>query len=150
MVVVSSESHRSPKALDFGRFPLAEDQFSPMVAYGQAKLANVLFANELQRRFADQGVIACSLHPGTLITTEIGRDWWLARLAIAIASPFTKNPNQGAATTVLCAIHPDRDAIGGRYFSNCQSRPSSTEANDPTAASRLWELTEKWIAEPRG
>ena len=69
--MVSSESHRTPKKLNFDKFPLNKDQFSSLTSYGQAKLANVLFANELQRRYAGKGLTACSLHPGTFVTTNI-------------------------------------------------------------------------------
>ena len=42
-------------------------------AYGQSKLANILFAKEFGRRFADQGITTYSVHPGAVIT-ELGRD----------------------------------------------------------------------------
>ena len=51
VVMVASESHRSPARLDFAKFPLAPANYSAMRAYGQAKLCNVLMANELQRRY---------------------------------------------------------------------------------------------------
>jgi len=64
-----------PTKLNFNKFPLNKShRFSPLTAYGQAKLCNALFANELQRRFSDQGLTACSLHLGALITTSFGRD----------------------------------------------------------------------------
>jgi hypothetical protein len=59
-------------------------------------------------------------------------------IVIKLVSPFTKSPSQGAETTVLCAIHPDANAIGGRYFSRCQPARSSREANDPVVGKRLW------------
>jgi NAD(P)-dependent dehydrogenase (short-subunit alcohol dehydrogenase family) len=145
VVMVSSESHRSPRTLDFDRLPLPRDGYSGMVAYGQAKLCNVLFANELQRRYGDRGLTACSLHPGTLVTTRIGRDSWWVRLLIRLVSPFTKNAAQGAATGVYCAVHPDPDEIAGLYFDHCAPKRSSREANDPEVASRLWELSEGWV-----
>jgi WW domain-containing oxidoreductase len=99
----------------------------------------VLFANELQRRFGEQGLTACSLHPGTLITTNIvGDAWWMK-----LISPLTKNPNQGAATTVFCAAYAKPEEIGGRYFSHCKPSKSTKEANDEMVASKLWALSEK-------
>ena len=143
-MLVSSESHRMPKTLDFQRFPLTRDDFSTWTAYGQAKLANVLMANELQRRYAQQGLSACSLHPGTLVTTEIGRGSAFMRIMMKLISPFTKSPNQGAATTVYCAVEPNPKAIGGLYFSHCQPAPMSTEAANEAVAKRLWDLSEAW------
>ncbi|MCB1691643.1 MAG: SDR family oxidoreductase [Pseudomonadales bacterium] len=145
VVMVSSESHRSPKKLDFDRFPLTESSFSTLTAYGQAKLANVLFANELQRRYGPQGLSACSLHPGALITTEIGRYAGFLGLLIKLLSPFTKNPDQGASTTVYCAARAKADEIRGNYFSHCQRVAASEEARDPEVANRLWALSEAFF-----
>lgn len=147
VVIVGSEAHRSPRTLDFDKFPLRADNFSQRVSYGQAKLCNTLFANELQRRYGDQGLTACSLHPGNLVTTEIGRNSLLARLAVKLVSPFTKSPAQGAATSVVCAVHPDPTAVAGRYFSHCQPAKTSLEAENPEVAKRLWEITESWCSD---
>ncbi len=68
------------------------------------------------------------------------------RLGMMLASPFTKSPNQGAATTVLCAVIPDAAAVSGKYFSHCQLARASREAEDPQVAGRLWELTEGWVS----
>ncbi len=143
VVMVSSESHRTPGKLDFARFPLSETSFRFMVAYGQAKLANVLMANELQRRFSEQGLTACSLHPGTLITTSIGRDSILMAFLMKLISPFTKTPQQGASTTMVCALG-DAQAVAGQYYSDCQPAKMSDEAANPDVAKRLWELSEQW------
>jgi len=142
VVMVSSESHRMPAQLDFDKFPLQKSQFSSLTAYGQAKLANVLFANELQRRFGGRGLSACSLHPGTLITTDIGRGSKAMSLVMKLISPFTKNSNQGAATSVFCAAYGAEDDIAGQYFSHCRRARSSREANNAAVAERLWQLSE--------
>jgi len=146
VVMVSSESHRSPAQLDFDCFPLSKDTFSSMKAYGQAKLCNVLFANELQRRYGEQGLSACSLHPGALITTEIGRYSGVLGLLVRLFSPFTKNPDQGAATTVYCAARAAAEEIQGNYFSHCRNVGSSKEANNTGVAKRLWALSETFCA----
>ena len=109
-------------------------------------LCNVLFANELHRRYFDKGLSARSLHPGNLVTTDIGRGSLLMRLGMLLASPFTKNANQGAATTVVCAVHPDRAAISGEYYSHCQPKRPSQEAQDEAVAERLWKMSEGWVA----
>ncbi len=144
VVMVSSESHRSPKKLDFDRFPLTLENFSMMIAYGQAKLANVLMANELQRRYGTQGLTACSLHPGTLITTDIGRQAVWMRVLMVLISPFTKSPNQGAATSVYCATEADPNKVAGLYFQDCQPARMSREAQDEEVARKLWEISENW------
>ncbi|MBT5779943.1 MAG: hypothetical protein HOI02_11090, partial [Rhodospirillaceae bacterium] len=97
------------------------------VSYGQAKLANVLMANELQRKFGAQGLSACSLHPGTLITTDIGRRSLFMSIVMKLVSPLTKSPSQGASTTICCALQ-DADRVAGKYFSDCQPHDMSEEA----------------------
>jgi WW domain-containing oxidoreductase len=145
VVMVSSESHRTPSSLEFDRLPLTAAQYSGFVAYGQAKLCNVLFANELQRRHAAEGLTACSLHPGSMISTKIGRHSLLAGFAISLLRPFTKSLSVGAATSVVCATHPHRDEVAGRYFSDCRPKPASEEAQNTEVAGRLWEKTEEWV-----
>lgn len=147
VVMVSSESHRSPKMLDFDMFPLDESNFSMMKAYGQAKLCNTLFANELQRRYGAQNLSACSLHPGTLVTTDIGRNSGVFNIVMKLISPLTKTANQGAATTVCCAAYLDANSIQGKYFSHCGPVRSSREANSPDVAARLWGLSEAFCEE---
>jgi WW domain-containing oxidoreductase len=144
VVMVSSTSHKSPRQLDFSRLPQKREGYSDMVAYGQAKLCNVLFAKELQRRFGERGITAFALHPGTLVATEIGRHSAFAKILIQIVRPFTKSLGQGAATSVLCAAHPAVAELGGEYFSDCALERASREACDPEVAKRLWELSEAW------
>ena len=143
--MVSSESHRSPSRLDFDRLPLTAARYSGFVAYGQAKLCNVLFSQELQRRYGAEGVTACSLHPGSMIPTNIARNSRLASLVMKLTSPFTKNLSVGAATSIVCATHPHVGEIAGRYFSDCRPKPASPEAQDAAVAERLWKRTEEWV-----
>ncbi len=146
VVMVSSNSHRMPPKLRFDRLPLRRDDYRAMVAYGQAKLCNVLMANELTRRWGKDGVTANSLHPGTLMLTSIGRSSLVARLVLTAALPFAKSLVQGAATSVYCATAPELEGIGGRYFIDCNEYPASAEAQSPEVAARLWELSEGWIS----
>ena len=147
VVMVSSESHRTPSRLNFASLPYPKDKFSTMKAYGQAKLCNALMAVELHRRFTDQGLTACYLHPGTMVTTDIGRDSALVRFAMRLVRPFTKTANQGAATSVFCATLGTREALGGHYFSHCAPAKPSAETGNEAAARRLWDLSEQWLKE---
>ena len=145
IIMLSSESHRMPARLNFGALPYPEDKFSVMKAYGQAKLCNALMAVELQRRYGDQGLTACYVHPGTMVTTDIGHDTSWARLAMKLARPFTKTAHQGAATTAFCASWDDTAYLGGNYFSHCKRAKPSAETANAEAASRLWDITQEWL-----
>jgi NAD(P)-dependent dehydrogenase (short-subunit alcohol dehydrogenase family) len=145
VVMVSSVAHGSPPKLDFERLPMAPAGFKGMVAYGQAKLCNVLMAKELQARYGTRGMNACALHPGTLVTTDIGRHSKMVAALIRLVSPFTKNPLQGAATSVYAAVHEPASDLAGRYLQDCRVADCSAEANDATVAGRLWALSDEWI-----
>jgi hypothetical protein len=79
--------------LDLDVLPYPGEKFKAMKAYGQPELCNALMAVELQRRFADQGRPACYLHPGTIVTTDMGRDSAILGIAMKLVSPFTKTAN---------------------------------------------------------
>ena len=145
VVMVASRSHRHTRRLDFDRLPLTATEYSGIVAYGQAKLCNVLFANELQRRYGAEGLTACSLHPGSAMATNIARSSRLASLLMKLISPLTKDLSAGAATSVVCATHPHVGEIGGRYFSDCRPKLASAVARDAAVAECLWKKTEEWL-----
>lgn len=147
VVMVSSGSHQTPPRLDFGAFPLTRSRYSDLVAYGQAKLCNVLFANEIQRRFGDRGLTANSLHPGALMATSIGRSSALAKIAITLFRPFSKPLTCGAATSVYVATAPELEGVGGKYFEDCREKRASAEARNPAVAQRLWERTEEIVVD---
>ena len=147
VIMLSSESHRYPAKLDFETLGKAQEPYKTMRAYGQAKLCNVLMADKLQRRYGARGLTACSVHPGALVTTDFGRESLLFRIAFWLASPFTKSANQGASTTVYCALHEPASEIAGGYFSHCQRARQTAEAKDPQVAARLWSLSEQWVVE---
>ena len=78
-------------------------------AYGQSKLANVLFTYELARRLEDTGVTANALHPG-FVSTDIGKNnGWYARLFMWFAHFKALSPEEGAQTSIYLASSPEVD-----------------------------------------
>ena len=166
VVSVSSSGHASsPVVFDdlfFERRP-----YTPGLAYGQSKTANVLFAVELTRRWAADGVTANALMPGG-IWTPLQRHWSpeqraaaeeQARRAEAAGLFRMKNAEQGAATSVFLAASPQVQGIGGRYFEDCHEAEVVEEleglagvlphALDPHAARRLWDVSEQLLVQAR-
>jgi NAD(P)-dependent dehydrogenase (short-subunit alcohol dehydrogenase family) len=159
IVSVSSSGHlRSPVIFDDLNFSFLE--YSPFVAYGQSKTANVLFAVEANRRWADDGITANALMPGGIATPlqrhvlEADPDYLKnASERFRRAGREFKTPEQGAATSVLLAASPLVEGVGGRYFEDCneapvlEKRPASgmggvaPYALDPGNAWRLWEVS---------
>ncbi|XP_053283031.1 WW domain-containing oxidoreductase isoform X3 [Pleuronectes platessa] len=97
VVVVSSESHRFTDLLDTcGKVDLSmlsppKKEYWSMLAYNRAKLCNVLFSHELNRRLSPHGVTSNALHPGNLMYTSIHQSWWLMTFLFTLARPFTKS-----------------------------------------------------------
>lgn len=153
VVVVSSESHRFTDLVDScGKVDLnllspPQKEYWSMLAYNRAKLCNILFSDELHRRMSTLGVTCNAVHPGNMMYTSIHRSWWLMTLLFTFARPFTKSMQQGAATTVYCAVAPELEGLGGMYFNNCYRCLPSLQAQDPAAALSLWELSERLIQE---
>lgn len=100
VVVVSSESHRfsflsnDNISKDY-LSPQDSRQFTPMIAYNDTKLCNVLFALELNKRLSKDKVFCNSLHPGNMMSTGIAKNWWFYRLMFLLVRPFTKSPVSG-------------------------------------------------------
>jgi len=155
IVSLSSRGHlRSPVVFEDINF--ASRPYEPLAAYGQSKTANVLFAVEASRRWADEGVTANAVHPGAVATTNLSRHLdpdELERIKAAGVYHY-KSAEQGAATSVLVATSPELDGIGGRYFQDCNEAPvvdpaTAEEAGagvagyavDPANAERLWQLS---------
>ena len=121
VAVSSSAHHRSDITWDDIHFERRE--YDPWVAYGQSKTANVLFAVEAARRWADDGITVNALMPGG-IRTNLQRhvdDAVLERMRqeAGVSGPMWKTPQQGAATSVLLAVSPLVEGATGRYFENC-------------------------------
>jgi len=149
IVVVSSESHRFPSTygdhFDISAIPLREENYSPMVAYNQSKLCNILFAFELNRRMSPYGVYCNAVNPGCLIWTKLQRHSISYKLLYAFFRPFTKSKEQGAATTIYCATSHELENIGGFYFNHCCGCQPSKFASDERLAKELWEFSERIV-----
>ena len=123
IVSVSSSGHlRSPVVFDDINFAFRD--YDPFGAYGQSKTANVLFAVEATRQWADDGITSNALMPGGILTPlqrHLPPDYdQQAEERFRRAGSRLKTVEQGAATSVLLATSPLLDGVGGRYFVGLQ------------------------------
>ncbi|KAF7895048.1 hypothetical protein EAF00_006862 [Botryotinia globosa] len=91
-------------------------------AYASSKLANIYMANEIDRRYGQQGLHATSLHPGpidTNINRHLGREWAAQVMSNEKVRKVPKSAEQGAATTVIAAVGKEWEGKGGKYLENC-------------------------------
>ncbi|MGH0035130.1 MAG: SDR family oxidoreductase [Myxococcota bacterium] len=143
VVNVASEAHRFG-GIDLDDPGYAHRRWRPMQAYGQSKLANILFTRELARRWAQGPVTANCLHPGAVATGLGTNNGWFGRLAMGLLGPLFKTPEQGAETTIHLATSPDRATTSGEYFADCRPKRPSSSALDDDLALRLWRASEAW------
>ncbi len=145
VVTVSSMAHRNGK-IDFDNLN-AEKNFSKSGAYGQSKLANLLFTYELQRRFEAAGVdtIATAAHPGWT-ATNLQDETWIFRMLNPL---LAQKPLMGALPTLYAATAPD--VQGGDYYGpdgwqGIKGYPTKEKSNDRSyetaVAAKLWTISE--------
>ena len=148
VVMLSSAAHSmAPKeGIQFDNLS-SEREYKPWKAYGHSKLANLLFAKELARRFAGTKRTANAIHPG-VIHTNLGRNMSrVANAALAAVGPiFLKSVGQGAATQCYVAVHPGNAAINGQYFADVNVAKHRSDADDAAMAKRLWDVSEEIVA----
>jgi WW domain-containing oxidoreductase len=149
VVVVSSDAHNGTysEGIQFDNLS-GEREYKPWKSYGQSKLANLLFAKELAKRLQGTGKTSNSLHPG-VIQTNLGRNMpSVAQAALSIAAPLVlKTVGEGAATQCYAATHPLMDGVTGKYLADCNESLPSRHGRDPALAEKLWEVSERIVAE---
>lgn len=153
VVTVASGAHRFPGArIHFDNLNLA-DEYAPMAAYNQSKLANLLFTLELQRRLTEAGsrVRALAAHPGWAATNLQGRDASaVRRVAMRIGNRvFAQDDRAGALPTLYAATQdlPGASYVGPDGLGEMRGAPTlvgrSRAASDPVSARRLWTASEE-------
>ena len=127
----------------------ASRHYDDATAYGQSKLANVLFAYGLANRLRGTRITANSLHPG-LIDTDIDRNLGVVtRFGFGLlASAVGKSVEQGAATSCYVATSPLLSAVSGKYFEDCNAITivDNPHFEDEVLAERLWTVSAELMA----
>ncbi|MBK8906017.1 MAG: SDR family oxidoreductase [Anaerolineaceae bacterium] len=140
IVNVSSGAHTGSK-INFDDIMLAK-RYRSFEAYGQSKLANILFTYELARRLAGSGVTANALHPGG-VATEFAMGEGVMSTIFKLLRPFLLTPEQGAQTQIYLASSPEVADVSGQYFVKKKPVQSSKISYDTAVAQRLWQLSEE-------
>ena len=162
IIDVSTEAHKIARSgLDFEYMWKGEPNYGGWKSYGQSKLANIYFSQELSRRAESQGLgwqVAC-LHPGA-VATDLGRyiigmDNWerskqgeessfsIQKALMNTLTLFIKTVEQGATTHVYLAAGAAPEPWKGAYYVDCVPQRLSDVATDAAAARRLWEESEE-------
>jgi NAD(P)-dependent dehydrogenase (short-subunit alcohol dehydrogenase family) len=159
VVALSSIGHRLG-APDLEDPNFERREYDKWLAYGQAKSANALFAHELDKLGESHGVRAFAVHPGGIMTPlqrhlameeQVAMGWIDADGNV---NEVFKTPEEGASTSVWCAVSPLLEGKGGVYCENCdiaamagEDTPRGAGAyphiRDEELAERLWTLSEE-------
>ncbi|CAI9259622.1 unnamed protein product [Lactuca saligna] len=148
IVNVSSEAHRfAYKGIYFDNLN-DESSYSPIYAYGQSKLANILHAKELTRHFKENGVnlTANALHPGSIATNLLRYHNIIDGMVDWVGKYFLKNIPQGAATTCYVALHPQVKGVSGEYFMDSNIAQPNSYAKDENLGKELWDISLTMVA----
>jgi len=151
VVSLSSIAHKNGK-IDFENLN-AEKGYSKMGAYGQSKLACLMFAYELDRRLKKSGshIISVAAHPG-VSNTDLGRHVakWLYALLTPIFSLMTHSPDKAALPSLYAALGEDingGDYTGPTGFNEMKGKPGKVKStplsHQQDIAKKLWEVSEK-------
>eukprot|EP00928_Gymnodinium_smaydae_P053657 TRINITY_DN37598_c0_g1_i1.p1 TRINITY_DN37598_c0_g1~~TRINITY_DN37598_c0_g1_i1.p1 ORF type:complete len:394 (-),score=64.91 TRINITY_DN37598_c0_g1_i1:197-1309(-) len=134
-----------------------EASYDRAKAYGQSKLANVLFAQELATRVKDSNILVNSVHPGG-VDTELGRHITdvINKVSPAVASSFKDllgsmawHPREASLTQIYASVGPSlkEQKITGKYFHPiARLTTPDPHAQNLTLQKNLWALTEEYLA----
>jgi NAD(P)-dependent dehydrogenase (short-subunit alcohol dehydrogenase family) len=156
VVALSSFGH-SRSGVNFSDPNFNQRPYEKWEAYGQSKSANSLFAVELDKRGQGHGIRAFAVHPGGILTDlaryltdEDFKTFGVYRENGVLKGPdWLKNIEQGAATTVWCAVSPQLNNKGGVYCEDCDIAPILPADSNLRSGVRPWAV-DKAAAESLG
>ena len=141
VINTSSAAHKLFAKLDIDDLEVTKG-YTPQVAYGNAKLENILFTTELDRRFHDQGISTAAFHPGGVATNFASESKGVMRFAYhsPLGGLFFISPAKGADTLVWLATSvPGQDWQSGEYYYKRKIKKTAQPAADAGLAVRLWD-----------
>ena len=143
VVNVSSKAHYNASGIDFDVLRRPGKGFGALNAYAVSKLANVLHAKELARRYGAQGLHAYSLHPG-VIKSDVWRE--IPQPFRALLTLGMISNEAGAKTSLWCATSAEVADHNGLYYDECREKLPSAFAQDSELSRELWEKSETFSA----
>ncbi|MRG93813.1 SDR family oxidoreductase [Polyangium spumosum] len=143
VISTSSGAHHMGK-MDLATVAKRSGKSAGFGAYGDSKLANVLFTRELARRLEGSSATANCMHPGYVRTGfALNNGPIAAAFAKAAAALFARTPEKGADTIIWLATSDEAASYNGEYFQDRGVARTSKRARNDELAKGLWELSEK-------
>ena len=120
-----------------------QNRYNWLQAYGQSKLAGVLFTYELARRLEETGVTTNAVHPGVVSSRIWNRSLHPISLFMRLFKPFMARPKTSAEAVARLAVAPELADVTGRYFKKKKETASSPRSHDEALAEKLWAVSEE-------
>ena len=120
-----------------------EKEYGGWKAYGQSKLALVIFTHELAKKLQGTSVTVNAVHPGTVATNIWSRPLGPVGFIMALPKLFMTSPERGAETIVYLAFSPNAKDLNGEYLEKLKVKKSSDESYNEEIAQRLWDVSTK-------
>ncbi len=139
IINVASMAHKRA-IIDFDDIE-GERHYAKWKAYGQSKLANIMFTYALARRLKQSNVTANCLHPGVVGTGFINHIGKMEKALSPIIKLFLISPARGAKTNIYLASSSEVEDVSGAYFANCKAIKSSDYSYNEEIQERLWDLS---------
>jgi len=143
---VSSSVHKRAK-LNLDDLMFDKTPYKGFTAYGNSKLANILYTYHLAKQLQGSGVTANVLDPGMVDTEfgdKVGIPAWM-RIFTSVLRPWVKMPPEGALTTIHLASDPSLDHLNGTYWKTVKRSESSKESHDIALQEKLWQRTQSFL-----
>jgi NAD(P)-dependent dehydrogenase (short-subunit alcohol dehydrogenase family) len=141
VINVSSNAHLGG-TIDFSDLE-GNKRYSGWKAYGQSKLANILFTFELARLLEGSGVTANAMHPGFVATGFAKNNNRLVRFIVSLSHLFALSPEEGARTVIYMATSPEVEGVSGEYFIKQKASRAAKAAYNRDSAERLWKVSQQ-------
>lgn len=152
VVSTSSGAHQMGDGIDLSRIVKRDRGLGYKAlgyqAYGESKLANILFTRELARRYGADGITATCVHPGWVNTGFAlnNKGSILASMTGVVAPLLARTPEKGAETILWAATSPEAASLNGEYLHDKKVAKTSKKAKDEALARELWALSERLCA----
>lgn len=130
-IVNVSSVGQSP--LDFDDL-MMEKQYDSFEAYCRSKLAQIIFGFELAEQLADKGVTVNSLHPATLMNTNMVHQFF---------GHTSSTVEEGVKVVAYVAFSAETEGISGAYFHQLKKAKAASQAYDQTARKKLWNISQQ-------
>lgn len=153
VVVLGSGLHAGmpgvpPATIDFDDLAYRKPKYDGTQAYARSKLANVLFAYELDRREKKNGiranVVSPKVVPATVAQYQKGMQRFMMKYVMPLL-PFSRTPEQAAENTVFAATNASLEDVGGLYLEDQKPLRSSEASYDEAVAARLWKVSDALV-----